>query len=254
MAGTESTMAISPLNRRALLFTGAAAATVAPAVAFSEQFYRTGMAWWPNTAASPVAVDLGGGYQFFNADEARFIEAACARMVPSDATGPGAIEAGVPLFIDRQLAGGYGKGDRWYMKGPYGKGLPTQGYQSQYPPAGQYRAAIKAIGAHLAANGKAFHERSAADQDAFLKDLEAGKVDLGADVSSKAYFALLLQNVMEGYFSDPIYGGNRDLGAWRMIGFSGARYDQRPYVLAYGKPYPLPPVGIAGRPAWSAKS
>jgi gluconate 2-dehydrogenase gamma chain len=41
------------------------------------------------------------------------------------------------------------------------------------------------------------------------------------------------------------------MGAWKMIGFSGARYDQRAYVLSYGKPYPLPPVGIGGRPAWS---
>jgi gluconate 2-dehydrogenase gamma chain len=242
------------LDRRTLLFAGAAAASVAPAIAFSEQFSRTGIAWWPNTAAYPLSADLGGGYKYFTADEAKFIEAACARLIPKDAVGPGAIDAGVPLFIDRQLAGDYGSGERWYMKGPYGKSTGTQGYQSQYPPAGQYRAAIKAIGAHLSGNGKAFHERTPEDQDAFLKDLQAGKVDLGSDVDSKAYFTLLLQNVMEGYFSDPIYGGNRDMAAWKMIGFSGARYDQRPYVLAYGKPYPLPPVSIAGRPAWSAKS
>ena len=61
---------------------------------------------------------------------------------------------------------------------------------------------------------------------------------------------MLLQNTVEGYFSDPIYGGNRDLGAWRMIGFPGARYDLRPWVSRYGEPYPLPPVGLLGRPEW----
>lgn len=241
------------LDRRALFGAGAILCA-APFSAYAAQFTGTGLAWQPNTAAYPTAVDLKAGYVFFTPDEAAFIEAACARIVPADATGPGAVEAGVPLFLDRQLAGDYGKGARWYMQGPFGKGTSTQGYQSKYPPAGLYRAAIGGIASHLGQNGGTpFAKRSAADQDAFLKDLEAGKVDLGRDVDAKAYFALLLQNVMEGYFADPLYGGNRGLAAWKMIGFSGARYDQRAYVLAYGKPYPLPPVGIGGRSAWSAK-
>lgn len=246
-------MSTFELDRRALLGIGAAACAV-PLTAAAAQFTAAGMAWQPNTTAYPTAVDLRAGYVFFNADEAAFVEAACARIVPADATGPSALEAGVPLFLDRQLAGDYGKGTRWYMQGPFGKSTGTQGYQSKFPPAGLHRAAMKAIGAHLGQNGGTpFHKRSAADQDAFLKDLEAGKVDLGPDADAKSYFALLLQNVMEGYFADPLYGGNRGMAAWKMIGFSGARYDQRAYVLTYGKPYPLPPVGIAGRPAWSAK-
>ena len=157
--------------------------------------------------------------------------------------------------VDALMIGFGWTGARWYMQGPFGKSTGTQGYQAKWPPAGFHRAAIKAIGDHLTANnGAPFHKRDAAAQDAFLKDLQAGKVDLGAEVDGKAYFTLLLQNVMEGYFSDPIYGGNRDLSAWKMIGFSGARYDQRAYVLSYGKPYPLPPVGIGGRPAWSVKA
>jgi gluconate 2-dehydrogenase gamma chain len=61
---------------------------------------------------------------------------------------------------------------------------------------------------------------------------------------------LLLQNTLEGYFADPIYGGNRDLGAWRMIGFPGARYDFRPFVSRFGEAYRLPPVGLMGRSEW----
>ena len=68
--------------------------------------------------------------------------------------------------------------------------------------------------------------------------------------NAKAFFALLLQNTLEGYFADPIYGGNRDMAAWRMIGFPGAHYDFRPYVSRFGEPYALPPVGISGRPEW----
>jgi gluconate 2-dehydrogenase gamma chain len=243
----------NPVDRRAVLGLGLLACA-APLTSSAAQLTGAGMVWQANQSAWPTATDLRASYVYFTADEAAFVEAVCARIVPADATGPSAVEAGVPLFLDRQLAGDYGKGARWYMQGPFGKSTGTQGYQSQYPPAGLYRAAIKAIGDHLSRNnGAPFHKRLAAEQDAFLKDLSDGKVDLGADVDGKAYFTLLLQNVMEGYFSDPIYGGNRGLSAWKMIGFSGARYDQRPYVLAYGKPYPLPPVGISGRLAWSVK-
>jgi gluconate 2-dehydrogenase gamma chain len=242
----------SGFTRRSLLLVGAAAC--AAPVAVAADYTGSGMAWAPNLAASPTAAARGGRYLFFSSAEAQFIEAACARLIPDDETGPGAVQAGVPAFIDRQLAGDYGQGTRLYMKGPFGKGAKTQGYQNKNPPAGMHRVAIAAIGDYLTRSGKPFHERQAADQDAFLKDLEAGKVDLGPDVDGKAYFTLLLQNVMEGYFSDPIYGGNRDMGAWRMIGFSGARYDQQPFVLAYNRRYPLPPVGIAGRPAWSGKA
>ena len=241
------------LDRRSLLGVGVLACAT-PLASSAAQLTGQGLPWSANTSAFPSAVDLRAHYIFFTGDEAAFIEAAAARIVPPDPTGPSALEAGVPLFLDRQLAGDYGTGARWYMQGPFGKSTGTQGYQYKHPPAGLHRAAIKAIGDHLGRDGgEPFHKRDAGAQDAFLKDLEAGKVDLGADVDAKGYFGLLLQNVMEGYFSDPIYGGNRGMGPWKMIGFSGARYDQRAYVLAYGKPYPLPPVGIGGRPAWSVK-
>jgi gluconate 2-dehydrogenase gamma chain len=241
------------VDRRRLLTAGAAACAV-PLASSAAVLTGEGLPWNANQSSFPTATDLKANYVYFTGDEASFVEAACARIVPADATGPSALEAGVPLFLDRQLAGDYGKGARWYMQGPFGKSTGTQGYQSKFPPAGLYRAAIKAIGDHLGqGGGQPFHKRAEAEQDAFLKDLQAGKIDLGADVDGKAYFTLLLQNVMEGYFSDPLYGGNRNLAAWKMIGFSGARYDQRAYVLSYGKPYPLPPVGIGGRPAWSVK-
>ena len=57
---------------------------------------------------------------------------------------------------------------------------------------------------------------------------------------------------MEGFFCDPLYGGNRDMAGWKLIGFSrrALRHDGA-FVKQYGQPYPLPPVGIGGRPAWS---
>jgi gluconate 2-dehydrogenase gamma chain len=136
------------------------------------------------------------------------------------------------------------------MQGPWSKGLPTQGWQTRMTPAGLYRAAIKAIDAaveHAAHGG--FARLAPADQDAFLKRLEQGEVALDG-VDGKAFFTQLLQNTLEGFWSDPIYGGNRDMAGWKLIGFPGARYDNSDYVAQHGEKYPLPPVGLKGRVEW----
>jgi gluconate 2-dehydrogenase gamma chain len=190
---------------------------------------------------------------FFTPAEAAFIEAACARLIPADELGPGAVEAGVPTFIDRQLDGPFGRAERWYMQGPWAKGTDSQGYQSRMNPAATYRAAIKAIDARTTAEaGQAFAKLPAAAQDDWLHRLEDGKVALDG-VDAKAFFTLLLQNVQEGFWCDPIHGGNRDMIGWKLIGFPGARYDRRDWVLRHNEPYPLPPVGIAGRGDWTRK-
>jgi gluconate 2-dehydrogenase gamma chain len=211
---------------------------------------RRKLPWAADQTDRPNARDERPGYIFFDPAEAAFVEAAAARLIPSDATGPGAIEADVPRFIDRQLAGPYGEGDRCYLQPPFPKGLPTQGWQMGAPSA-VYRVAIAAIDRWANATyGKPFAALDPATQDQALQALEDGKADLGGGADAKAFFALLLQNVIEGYFADPIYGGNRDMGPWRMIGFPGARYDLRAWVSRYGEAYPLPPVGLTGRSEW----
>ncbi|HEX7639721.1 MAG TPA: gluconate 2-dehydrogenase subunit 3 family protein, partial [Burkholderiaceae bacterium] len=191
------------------------------------------------------------GWAWFTDAEAAFVSAAVGRLIPDDELGPGALGAGVPVFIDRQLAGLYGRAERWYMQGPWGPGTPTQGYQTRLTPAGLYRAAIRSIDALVGREGRAasFARLSAAGQDAFLHRLEKGEAELEG-VDAKAFFAQLLQNTFEGFWSDPIYGGNRDMAGWKLIGFPGARYDQSPWVGRHGEPYPLPPVGLRGRVEW----
>ena len=119
-------------------------------------------------------------------------------------------------------------------------------------PAELYRAAIKAIDAHSADkfSGKKFAALSGEQQDEILKGLEKGDIDLKT-VDAKSFFTMFLQNTMEGFFSDPLYGGNRDMAGWKLLGFPGARYDYRPYVKKHGQKLNLAPVGITGRPGWS---
>ncbi len=183
--------------------------------------------------------------------ERAFIEAAVARLIPNDPVGPGgAVEAGTPFFLDRQLAGPFGQGQHYYLGGPWPKGVPEQGYQSRFSPAQLYRAAIAAIDRYVGATfgGAVFSKLAATDQDKVLKGLESGAISLDGGVDSKTFFAMLLQNTKEGYFSDPIYGGNKDMAAWKMIGFPGAHYDYKEWVSRHGEPVPYP-TGWLQRPS-----
>jgi len=97
----------------------------------------------PASAAAPSSpVAVSHAYTFLTAPEAAFIEAAVDRLIPADDLTPGGTDCGVALFIDRQLAGAWGSGDRMYMQGPWQKGVPMQGYQSPLTPAEFIRAGI----------------------------------------------------------------------------------------------------------------
>jgi gluconate 2-dehydrogenase gamma chain len=259
-APIASSRADAQLDRRRFLFGTAAAGigSVAAAVLHDgelgapPQTFRGAVPWVEGTADAPPGAS-GSGYVFFAAAEAQFIEAAVARLIPNDDVGPGAVEAGVPFFLDRQLAGRFGQGDHYFLGGPWPKGTPEQGYQSRFNPGQLYRAAIAAIDKYVGSkfNGMAFHQLPTDGQDAVLKDLESGEIKLEGGVESKTFFGMLLQNTKEGYFSDPIYGGNKDMAAWKMIGFPGAHYDYKEWVTRHGETVPFPPVGFKGRPGWT---
>lgn len=239
------------INRRQILSAGVVAGS---AVALNAAQARSisGEVPWQEGQANKPDIAQPGTYIFLTAPEAEWLDAAVSRLIPKDELGPGAKEAGVTFFLDRQLAGAYGQASHWYMQGPWKRGDATQGYQSRMTPAELYRAAIKAVDAHSADNnsGKKFAQLTGEQQDDILKGLEKGDINLKT-VDAKSFFTMFLQNTMEGFFSDPLYGGNRDMAGWKLIGFPGARYDYRPYVKKHGARLNLPPVGITGRPGWS---
>lgn len=182
---------------------------------------------------------------FFTDDEWQTLNALLDRMIPADALGPGALEAGVAEFIDRQMNTPYGFGGLWYMHGPFEPDAsPLMGYQLPLAPRDLYRAALDGLDqAMLAAHGKRFPALDAAARDAVIAGLERGTLRIGA-FPSEAFFDQLLKNTREGYFCDPAHGGNKGMGGWRMIGFPGARADYMDAVEHYGQAYTLPPVSI----------
>jgi gluconate 2-dehydrogenase gamma chain len=175
----------------------------------------------------------------------RFLEAAVARLIPADDLGPGAREAGVSVFIDRQLHGDFGTMAREYRLGPWAEGTPQQGYQSPLTPRELYRAAIAEVDRLcLSRHGRRFSELDPAQQDAVLHGLEEGTLALEA-APAQLFFWLLWQNTKEGFFADPVYGGNRGKVGWKLVGFPGVAAAYTEQIEKHGAPYRVEPVSIA---------
>jgi len=133
------------------------------------------------------------------ATEADLLDAVVARLIPTDANGPGATEARAVHYIDRALGGALASS--------------RQAYTSGLAALDRYAQS---------SHGKPFAELGAADQDAVLTDLESGKAT-GFSGGSAAFFALILNHTHQGTFGDPYYGGNANFVGWDLIGYPGVR-------------------------------
>lgn len=201
-----------------------------------------------NAKEAPIQLDTYKP-EYFTPEEWSFVLAATARLIPSDGEGPGALEAHVPVFIDRQLAGEYGSAKDWYMVGPHDPAAsPDRGWQTPLNPAELYRKAIPAFSAWCESRwSKDFRNLSAQQQDEALIALQKGETKLDPELS--IFFATLLSNTKEGYFADPMHGGNYGMQAWSYIDFPGARASFKEWVDQHNVKYPLGPVSIKGERA-----
>ena len=240
------------LTRRTLLGTTAAVAFALPASA-AEIRGSDGMPWSPDRAGPPAPF-RPGPWLFLTHEEGRAVEALVECLIPADDLSPGGRDTGCAVFIDRQLAGPYGEGARLYMKGPFAEGTKTQGQQSPLRPAARFRAGLLALDAHCrAAFGATFADLASDRQVEVLKGLETGTVKFTGSVAAKPFFELLLARTMEGFFADPIYGGNRNMAGWRMIGFRGTRYDYTDWIERHDVAFTDPPTSIMGAATWTQR-
>lgn len=242
----ESNAETKMVNRRAWLkLIGAGAATGAlPLGGAAAEDSMGGMHHHEPKPASP-ADELAPVYEFLNGDEAAFVEAAIDTFIPPDDVGPGALELGVAVFIDRQLNSGYGRGDRMYLQGPFIEGTPEQGYQLRMTPSELFRNGVLDLNAHLRDKYKrTFDALSEEDRVAVLTQLEQREIALPT-VPAAIFFNLLYDLTMQGYFADPLYGGNKGKASWRMIGFPGIGSMYADKIEAYrNKKYMSEPMSI----------
>jgi gluconate 2-dehydrogenase gamma chain len=137
--------------------------------------------------------------QHFTADEGRLMDAIVARLIPTDALGPGATEAHAVTYIDRAL----------------GDALKTS--------KATYSSGLAALDRYARTSRAApFTQLSAVDQDSVLIDVETGAAT-GFAGSSAVFFAMVLNHTHQGTFGDPYYGGNANFVGWDLIQYPGVR-------------------------------
>jgi gluconate 2-dehydrogenase gamma chain len=233
-------------RREFLTAAGAAAAALAPGVPAEAQQAQVVTSSATPSTASPAAPPVDEPLLTLTATEHAFFAAAADAIIPADEHSSSGSDCGVANFIDRQLAGAYGTGARLYRQGPFPKGKPEQGYQLPLTPREFFRAGIASANGYTRKSfGKDFDRLNEEQRIAALKAMEAGKAEF-AGFGSATFFNALLQITMEGFFADPIYGGNRDMASWKMVGYPGLpatyRHDIKKYL---GKTYDKPPRSIA---------
>ncbi|WP_213875800.1 gluconate 2-dehydrogenase subunit 3 family protein [Pseudomonas sp. dw_358] len=223
-----------------------AAASTLPAAAARADVVSGGQPWEPGKANTPaLATPRQGGLAFFTQAEFDVAGAIADRLIPADDLSIGGKEAGCATFVDRQLAGDYGKGATLYRLGRFVKGTPEQGTQSPLTPATRWRGGLAALDAHCQkAFSKGFAQLDGTQQDSLLRSMESGELALGADVETKELFEQILGNIREGFLADPIYGGNKGMASWKMIGFPGARYDFRDLIGKKGQKLQIIPTSL----------
>ena len=133
---------MNKVTRRSFVAGIGAASMVPAASALSEEQPPAAPA---SSDTPPGTQDTAPVYLFFNASEAAFIEAACERLIPADDHGAGALAAGVPNYLDKQLGGAWGAGERLYRSGPWAAGSASQGYQLPFTPGELFHQALRAI-------------------------------------------------------------------------------------------------------------
>ena len=154
-----------------------------------------------SVAASGSAISCAGTispWRFLSVEEAQTIEAICGQIIPAD-QDPGATQAGVVNFIDRQLVGHLRRHQKAYREGLAGVNQTS-----------------------LARFGKKFVDLPAPQQTAVLTALDKNEApgEIWQQRSAKEFFDLVVSHTMQGFYGDPRHGGNRDRASWRMVGLS----------------------------------
>lgn len=316
------------ISRRSILALSPAAGVMALAACTSPQQTTPGELAPPGDVQVPYRPPLPPDsvpqtYHFLTPEEARTVEAVTARIIPGTDDDPGAVQAGVPFYIDAKLTQFEQHAEPTFTRGPYaqpydGDAPPTTaegfiavradqlyryGFQSPLTPRQIYRLGVPALDDYSRSRFDGpFAELDEDQQDAILRVLDAvdqrsesepqqaeGGTDGAAQQESQSddaegdlddvisdeemdaaeevfgelgpglFFSTVRQDTIEGFFSDPSYGGNRDMVGWTLIGYPGSQRSYSPEEMMNGTtkaPQPMhlltamnPDRAGAGRPA-----
>lgn len=236
------------MQRRDFLSSALALAAASKLPVARAEVVSGGQPWEPGTVSLPtLPAPRQGGLAFFNQHEFDTAGALADRLIPADELSIGGKDAGCAVFIDRQLAGDYGKGATLYRLGRFVKGTFEQGTQSPLTPSERWRKGLVVLDEYCQARfSNSFVQLNGDQQDEILRNFEANEINVSAEFhnGAKEIFEQILANVREGFLADPIYGGNKGMVSWKMIGFPGARYDFRDVIGKKGQKLSIIPTSL----------
>jgi gluconate 2-dehydrogenase gamma chain len=229
----------------------------------------------PDVPLAPASAADPSILRSFTPQEARTVEALTARILPGTPDDPGAREAGVVTYIDNMLAYSEGFVESTYREPPFAQlyegttapaadetyqtvwvsaeEIERYGYQSILSPREVYRLGISAVDTYSRSkHEKLFINLTEAEQDGIIEDMVNGDAVTGFEqFSSTAFFTVLRRHTAEGMFSDPAYGGNRNMVGWKLIGYPGAQRAYTPVEIMRENNPPRPPQSLAEMHAFS---
>lgn len=173
-----------------------------------REFLRTSLLGFGGVLMLPSCLKNYSPFLFLTIDEASCLSAICEQIIPADANGPGATQAGVIYYIDKQLHDVF----KWDHE-TYRNGLN----------------AIQVTCRQLF--NKHFEDLNPEQQIAFLKKMESGKLegDYWTSNSSSSFFSLMVGHSMQGFYGPPRHGGNKNYMSYKMV-----RLDY-PYVVGQNR-------------------
>jgi gluconate 2-dehydrogenase gamma chain len=210
----------------------------------------------------PSQPPRSGIQRFLTKDEAQLLDALTAEILPGTPEDPGAREAGVVTFIDAMLADFADFDEPTYVQGPFvskdsdadrlpdgaadlaGDELARYGFQGAMPPQETYRAGLRALDAYARSTvGTSFTAATDEQRHQLVTALADGTATGFDAPQADDFFDRVRADTIHAVFADPLYGGNRDMVGWRLIGYPGAQRVWTPEELQTG---PNPTRGYQG--------
>ncbi|TLS52648.1 gluconate 2-dehydrogenase subunit 3 family protein [Paenibacillus antri] len=177
----------------------------------------------PPAAPAAEGNDYGQALMFFTQEQFSIAQAATERIFPTDENGPGAKELGVAYYLDHQLASEWGFNARDYMQGPFFVGEKVQGYQGRLKRRDIFQIGLREMQNYSQSQyGKAFVNLTEEEQDAVLTAFQNDEVPV-TTISASGFFSMLRSGTLEGVYSDPLYGGNKNMAGWAMRNYPGSQ-------------------------------
>lgn len=224
----------------------AAGLALRPSVAAQSQTLGDGSECRPTVRSRVPAEHVEQRAGTLDPEAAAFLELLVDHMVPPDEHSPKGTDMGVHTFMGNVLTSSWARGDRTYLDGPWKEGTASQGYQGRLTPLELVLTGIAQTNACCRRMyGAAFHQVTDMQREKIMLGLQRDELSFENEPSAKDFFDVIYSLVVEGMFSDPIYGGNRGKAAWKMVGFPGLSPGYRRHLVVYrDTPFVQNPVGI----------